>query len=96
MNTIHKQPLRIISEQEVEMHWVATILTVQLQEGEPHIWYKTPNNVTEECLCKRRIFVVGTGCEVPAPARRHIGTIQQDGFVWHFFEGDSNWKGRRT
>ena len=80
---IWKFPLDICREQEVPLHRVHEILTVQAQGNVPMLWAMVnpatkPENVT--------IFCYGTGHEGVDPDAKYIATVQIEGFVWHFYE----------
>lgn len=82
---IWKFPLGDGMEQRIDMPMHAEILTVQMQHGHTCLWAMVdPENVKRP----RTILIVGTGHDVPQDARRYIGTVQHDLFVWHIFEGD--------
>lgn len=68
---------------EVVMPLGAEILCVQEQRGYITIWAKCHPNVKTEV---RHIEVHGTGNEFDDKGLRYVGTVQQDGFVWHIFE----------
>lgn len=59
------------------------ILTIQAQNGWPHVWMEIDSN-TEE---KRVTFAaLGTGWEVPDHKLTYAGTTQDAaGFVWHYY-----------
>ncbi len=77
--TVHKYPLELTDLQQVEMPAMATILTVQVQNGQPVLWaLVTPANLPN----RRTIRLVGTGHPIDM-AGRYIATIQ---LVLHAFE----------
>lgn len=58
------------------------ILHVALQDGVPTVWYYCwPEYHNQEMTLQW----FGTGHEIPKNCW-HLGTIQQDGFVWHLHE----------
>lgn len=82
--TIHKYPLELADRQQVQMPAGATLLTAQVQYGQPTLWALVNPANPPEC---RAIRIVGTGN--PA-AGTYIATVQMhDGrVVWHLFEED--------
>ena len=79
---IWKYRLKVTGTQGVMMPDEATPLCVQVQNGEPTLWAlvdpKNPN------VCKG-IRMSGTG-ETRVPSDwQYIGTVQIDGYVWHYF-----------
>jgi len=81
MKVIHKYkleagPLRLTKGAE--------ILTIQMQNGFPHIWVLLDNEAEEDW----KVFVIiGTGQEIPEKFDyKYIATYQQNTFVWHVFE----------
>ena len=86
MKRILKYKIEAIGEQSVEMPLGAEILTVQIQNGEPHIWAMVEDGF---CPLKYRIRTFGTGHEIPSDfIGKHIGTYQTTygGFVFHVFQ----------
>jgi len=81
MRTIHKYQIHIADHQTVSMPTGATLLTVQMQHGQPCLWAEVDTSRPEEYV---PISMCGTGH--PIPAGRYIGTVQLDGFVWHYFD----------
>ena len=88
MATIWKYPLQLVDVQAIQTPRLATLLTVQLQNGVPTLWAMVHEKEIPET---RYIAIYGTG----TPITRNIsslftinflGTVQMDGFVWHFFE----------
>ena len=83
MHTIFKQRLDICDKQVVEMPEGASILHIDRQDGQPCIWYECD---TDMPTTKVTILCFGTGyCMDDAPAMEHIGTVQIDGYVWHYY-----------
>ncbi len=87
MLEIFKYILKLRDEQEVELPAGASILCCQAQGNEPYLWAIVDPEAPTEL---RRIFIVGTGHELPFEphATRYIGTVQQHGgvLVLHVFE----------
>lgn len=83
MKRIYKYKLEITDVQTILMPRGASILTVQLQEGEPHVWaLVNPEYAKEEIV----IHTYGTGSPIETPGKLYIGTYQLNGFVWHVFQ----------
>ena len=61
----------------------AQILTVQKQGHNYCIWAKVD---TSRNYVPRKFVWHGTGTEELAPKHTYIGTVQDDPFVWHLFE----------
>lgn len=81
MITIFKYPISV-QENLIDLPVGAEILTIQLQNGEPHIWVKLDD---EELDTEEHSFtVVGTGWKL-GEIGNYLGTWQQNGLVWHVF-----------
>lgn len=82
--TIYKYPFRIDDEVEIEMPVGATLLTVQIQHGQPCLWALVDPVKSEE---RRKILIRGTGHDAPGVGR-YISTFQMQGgaLVFHAFE----------
>lgn len=84
--TIWKFPLRLAVEQTIEVPLGAVGLHCDLQDERPCIWVCVD---PEAERTTRRIIMVGTGNPHPdlaKPTTTHIGTVQMNGYVWHYFE----------
>lgn len=82
---IFKYKIEVEDMPVLELPEGAEILTVQVQNGEPHLWAL----VDESRPTKRRYFeLYGTGHPVPDAVRNYIGTFQMRGgnLVFHLFE----------
>ena len=66
----------------------AEILCVGVQNGEPQMWVKLD---TKKELAPRRIYVFGTGHDVPDISMKYVGTffLQAGSLVFHVFEEPS-------
>jgi hypothetical protein len=86
MKTIWKFPLEITDWQIVQMPRDPGHLTVQMQNGQLCLWsiVDTDNSITGH-----PVIIVGTGNPFPEEAEGlpYIGSVQNDGFVWHVFAG---------
>jgi len=85
---IFKYKLDVTDVQSIKMPWDARILTVQIQDNEPHIWAVVDDTSPGR---DRTFLVIGTGNEFTAnPRDIYIGTFQQTyrygTFVGHVFE----------
>jgi hypothetical protein len=87
MKTIFKYKIETTDEQTISMPQGAEILTVQIQNGDPHIWVLV--DMTQDDVI-RTIEVFGTGNPIrdPNAPRRYVGTYQlRDGrLIFHVFE----------
>ena len=95
--TIWKFYLQVTDTQTISMPRDATILDVQVQEGEMHdipikqitVWaIVNPDNPTESVTF--HLCATGHPINFVRAAQRYIGTVQIYGFVWHVFLGDEN------
>jgi hypothetical protein len=88
MITVYKYPFPIEGAFELELPRGARILAVQMQRGTPNFWAL----VDPAAPTERRAFrLFGTGHPIePRPGLlmegHYLGTIQDEGFVWHVFE----------
>ncbi len=63
----------------------AEILTVQPQEGSIMMWVKICDTMSGTSI-DRKFRILGTGKYFEDENLAHIGTVQQNEFVWHVFE----------
>jgi hypothetical protein len=82
INTIYKFELGS-GEQVIEMPKCGEILTVQGQQGVPHLWVIAIIDVVD--FEKRHFVTIGAG-GVINEGLKYIGTYQESVFVWHVFE----------
>jgi antitoxin component HigA of HigAB toxin-antitoxin module len=84
--TIWKFPITEIKEEQViKMPEGAEILTIQNQYGMACLWAKVnPSNP----LVDRKIYVYGTGQNVPEQVKNYIATVQylNGSLIYHYFE----------
>ena len=84
--TIWKFPLPAVSPVVIAMPKGAEVLTVQTQDGMPHVWaFVDPDAERED----RYFDIYGTGQFIHPGVdtkRTYIGTYQEPPFVWHLFE----------
>jgi hypothetical protein len=81
---IFKQRLAIMPSQYLKVPTSHALLTIQLQNGQPTIWYLCDPYSIEEDIA---IYCIATGQDTPQIKARYLGTIQLDGLVWHYFLG---------
>lgn len=62
----------------------AKFLTVQMQGGEPCMWFEVEDTAPLER--GREFYIVGTGSELPAMLSTYLGTFQAGAFVFHAYE----------
>lgn len=85
---IYKYALEIEREQTIEIYEYADLLTLQVQNFEiPTLWAIVDTSQKEITVT---IHMFGTGWIIDLPAfngyhYKHIGTVQIDGLVWHYF-----------
>lgn len=82
---IFKWTLSAKAKQTLQMPAGAKLLTVQIQNGKPHLWA-----LCDEALPKteRTICIYGTGIPITENPGEYIGTFQFDGgpYVFHIFD----------
>lgn len=86
MQVIWKQQIIITDRVSVFVPKGSEILSFQLQNGEPTIWFLCNSDQQQE---ERFLEIFGTGNPIYSDmgvSRKFIGTIQKDGLVWHLFE----------
>jgi hypothetical protein len=86
--SIHKYPLSIGSSVELDLPVGSQVLHLGHQDGVPMVWIRVPVDVG--LSSEDRTFVcMGTGWSMAEDASQHhyhIGTVQIESMVWHFFE----------
>lgn len=85
MQVIYKFQLELVPEQIIELTYpLIDCLTVQLQNNIPTLWAIV--NPESDTIRKLKVEMFGTGREDKIIGnKKYLGTIQKDGFVWHFF-----------
>lgn len=86
MRTVYKYPLLPIGDNIVlSLPAGATVLSVQVQHGEPCVWALVD---TDAPLVKRSFRLAGTGHPLPNAPLAHLGTFQLEGgsLVFHLLE----------
>lgn len=86
MITIYKYEIAIAIIQAIRLPKGATILSLQIDQKnyKPYIWVEVNTEEKEEEA--RSFSIVGTGTCIHSENRSYIGTVQDDGLVWHLFE----------
>lgn len=83
MRTIFKTKLDICEFQTIELPQNFNILHLDKQDGVPCIWYECDSDMP---IVKLDIYCVGTGYRMDGlPPMKYIGTVQIDGYVWHYY-----------
>ena len=86
MKQIFKYPIEPYTE-FITMPQGAKILHVAEQCNELFLWAEVDET---QPPATRKIICVGTGMvwdEEEMKLAEYIGTVQQDGFVWHYYDG---------
>lgn len=83
MKTIYKYPIDLDAEFSLLLPQGAQVLSIQQQRGDIFLWALVDKTAMKE---ERRFRTVGTGHSVPDGNLKHIATVQDSIFVWHFFE----------
>lgn len=83
MATIYKYPLKNEVLQTIKMPKGAQILHVDLQRDDICLWALVDTTAEME---PRIIECFGTGFHIDNFPRKHIATVKDGYFVWHYFE----------
>lgn len=83
MRTIYKYEVPMADEFIISLPVGAEILTIQIQHDLYMLWAIVDAVRKAE---NRTIIIRGTGHPLPDRPIKHISTVQQKSFVWHFFE----------
>ena len=85
MKTIHKFTLDLADSQTIQMPEGASVLSLQLQYGQPCLWALVD---TAKPLTPRHFITRGTGHPVPSEWFSYVGTYQLQGgdLVFHVLE----------
>lgn len=81
MKTIYKY--NITSDDCVINMPDSTILTIQYQGDQLCLWAEVNPS---SAVGPHHFRVFGTGHDIPSISRKHLGTVQKDGYVWHVYE----------
>lgn len=82
MSAIWKTALKITGTQEINIPKNSSLLTVQVQNDTPTLWFVCN---PEEALHPIKIYCHGTGYECPVEDKNYLGTIQFAHLVFHYF-----------
>ena len=83
MKKIYKYMLGVDGDVVTITGKFSNLLTIQSQNGWPHIWIELDDNYPEVSL---EIAAIGTGWELPQHNMIYAGTAQDAaGFVWHYY-----------
>ncbi len=82
---VHKQILNITQIQQIHIPECSELLTVQLQDDRPCVWYKCDPS---KRMKSEIIYMCGTGRVMHEDATNYLGTVQMNCLVWHFFYAD--------
>ena len=90
MRTIFKTKLEVNDFQTIQLPQGFSILHLGMQEGVPCIWYECD---TTARLVYLDIYCFGTGFNMDSAPKSlvYVGTVQSDGFVWHYYR-EQCWK----
>lgn len=80
---IWKWPLNMTAEQDLQLPSAARFLALQLQGGNPQLWFMCDAHAALE---SRRFVIHGTGHPVPDNHGEYVATFQTGALVWHVFE----------
>ena len=81
--------LSLTDRQIIAMPTGAKLLSVQKQNSEFKLWALVDDSAES---VSRDIAVYGTGNPITEPCGIHISTVQDNSFVWHFFDlGEKQW-----
>lgn len=83
MIAIYKKAIEIVDKQVVMLPYDSEILSFQIQDGVPTIWFLC-NSTHYEVTHTFEIFGTGQTIEDYLAHRKFIGTVQLIG-VWHLF-----------
>lgn len=79
---VYKYPLALAAHQRLPLPVGAQVLAVQMQYNTPMLWAIVNPQGPFEFF---DVLIEGTGQEHNELYSRHLGTVQHDGMVWHFF-----------
>jgi hypothetical protein len=80
---IWKYTLELEDEQEILVPTGYEFLSVQEYAGSICLWFLVDSKANKESV---PIYILGTGWEdIDMPARKFLGTVQINRYVWHVF-----------
>jgi hypothetical protein len=85
MDRIYKYVVPPLDTFDLALPAGARVLSVQTQEGRPHVWAEVDTDAPDE---RRRFECFATGQPMPAASRVYVGTFQLDEgrLVYHLYE----------
>lgn len=84
MKTIHKYYVHHMTKQQIKMPEYAKIIDLKKIGTGIYLWAVVD---PDKDIKPRDIYLIGTGHKMPEAYTEHIGTVEDEGFIWHFFEG---------
>jgi len=78
---IHKYQMGLVTTHEMPKK--AECICVQMQNDNICAWFL--QDVDDKEIVPRKFTIYGTGHDIPIHDK-YMGTVQNDGFVWHVFE----------
>lgn len=84
MHKIYKYPIKLQSENHIELPVGAEILHIGVQDGTIYIWTLFNTEIQETEI--RKIHAIGTGFPFNKGNKKHLTTVLMSRFVWHIFE----------
>ena len=84
MNTIYKYELDVTQSQKLELPSNCNILDLQVQNGVPCLWVQL-NDACETKVFDIQMYGTGWQLEESIHSYDYLGTVQIDGFVWHYY-----------
>ena len=80
--SIYKYPLDVWKTTTINIPEQHEFLHMDLQAGVPTVWALVG---VVSPMVEKTIHCFGTGWDVGVENLTHIGTIQHNGYVWHYF-----------
>jgi len=85
MQVIWKERVPYEAQFTLQMPRAARVLSVQMQNGDPYLWFLIPDTSADKV--ERKFYQYGTGEQVEEIKGKYIGTFQVENyFVFHLFE----------
>lgn len=82
MKSIWKFPIGLATTHEMPVD--SKFLTLQVQNGEPVMWFEVDHTLPK---MPRKFKIIGTGHKFEDGT--YLGTFQNEPFVWHVYEDHS-------
>lgn len=90
MQTVWKYPLKIEDRQVIDIPHLSSsinVLHIDVVDGDIYMWCEVdPDNPPVETT----ILCFGTGHPILWSDLKHLGTVINNGFVWHFYTPSDN------